>query len=346
MNAGCQPTVLNPPARDRVESGAGLPALEAFLTEAPIFLQPWWLEACSPGGWGCAVARRGETIAAVMPYHRERDALGANLLTMPPLTQVLGPWLRKTEAKQTNQLADHKDLLTELIDALPPHKLFRQSFHYTIGNWLPFYWRQFKQTTRYTYVLEDLTDLEAVWKNMNSNIRSDIRKAQKQLRVVDHLGLERFLDVNELTFRRQSRGLPYSRALVRRLDAACAAREARKIFFAVDNQDRVHGAVYLVWTKSWAYYLMSGADPALRNSGATSLLVWEAIRFAATVSRAFDFEGSMLEPIERFNRGFGGCQKPYFAISREQRGSTWLGMVKACAVLKGIARRASLRRNP
>jgi lipid II:glycine glycyltransferase (peptidoglycan interpeptide bridge formation enzyme) len=211
---------------------------------------------------------------------------------------------------------------------------------------LPFYWRHFSQTTRYTYVLEDLTDLETVWRNMNSDIRCDIRKAQKVVRVVDDPGLERFLDINELTFRRQGLRLPYSRVLVRRLDAACAARAARRIFFALDKENRVHAAVYLVWTRSWAYYLMSGGDPSLRHSGANSLLVWEAIRFAATVSRGFDFEGSMIEPVERVFRRFGGSQKPYFTVSRERRGAVRLSLIRICGLLSGIARRTALRRTP
>lgn|GEM_PF-4541022 len=55
---------------------------------------------------------------------------------------------------------------------------------------------------------------------------------------------------------------------------------------------------------------------ALRTSGASSLLLWEAIRFALQVAERFDFEGSMFEPIERFFRGFGAVQKPYFQISK------------------------------
>jgi Acetyltransferase (GNAT) domain len=324
------------------QAGLDFRVLDAFLSEAPIFLQPWWLEASCPGSWGYAIARRGETVAAVLPYVLRKDALGGTVLGMASLTQVLGPWLRKSEAKYANQLAEQKDLMTELIDGLPPYILFRQNFHYTISNWLPFYWRGFKQTTRYTYVLEDLTNLDAVWKNMNSNVRSDIRKAQKQVRVVDNLGLDCFLRVNELTFQRQGMGLPYSGEYVARLDAACAAHGARKLFFAVDAQGRVHAAAYIVWTKRYAYYLMSGGDPALRNSGATSLLVWEAIRFAATVSQAFDFEGSMVEPVERFNRAFCASQKPYFTITHDRRGAIRLGFLGVRAAVARLARHVGL----
>ena len=64
---------------------------------------------------------------------------------------------------------------------------------------------------------------------------------------------------------------------------------------------------------------MGGADPELRNSGATSLLMWEAIQFAATVTKKFDFEGSMIESVERFVRAFGARQIPYFQITRMSR---------------------------
>lgn len=59
---------------------------------------------------------------------------------------------------------------------------------------------------------------------------------------------------------------------------------------------------------------MGGGDPDLRNSGATSLCIWEAILFASTIVKKFDFEGSMIESIEKFFRAFGASQTPYFEI--------------------------------
>ena len=77
------------------------------------------------------------------------------------------------------------------------------------------------------------------------------------------------------------------------------------------------GAVaYVVWDGNAAYYLLGGADPALRTSGASSLLLWEALRRARDVTDVFDFEGSMLAPVERFFRGFGAVQTPYLRVSR------------------------------
>jgi hypothetical protein len=282
-----------------------------------IFQNGWWLDCVAPGRWSEVTVTRGDTVVARLPYVTDRQ-YGFSLLTMPPLTQTLGPWLRSSEAKYAKQLAEQKELLTDLIRKLPRYDLFCQNFHYAMTNWLPFYWEGFSQTTKYTYVLDDLSDEQKIWNNFQENIRREIRKAQNRyhLQIRTDLGLERFLDINALSFKRQGSALPYSRTLVRRIDEACEKRDARRMLFAVDGEDKVHSAIYMIWDEHSAYYLMGGADPAVRQSGAMALLMWEAIRFASTVTRRFDFEGSMIEPVERFFRGFGARQMPYFQIRK------------------------------
>jgi Acetyltransferase (GNAT) domain len=100
-----------------------------------------------------------------------------------------------------------------------------------------------------------------------------------------------------MTYERQGMSMPYSAEQIRRLDAACSARGVRRILLAEGVDGTPHAAVYLVWDAESAYSLMSGNDPHLRSSGAISLLRWEAIKFASQVTRRFDFEGSMLQPV-------------------------------------------------
>ena len=61
---------------------------------------------------------------------------------------------------------------------------------------------------------------------------------------------------------------------------------------------------------------MGGGNPILRNSGAMSLVLWEAIKEASLHNDRFDFEGSMEKSIEYFFRSFGTTQVPYFNISK------------------------------
>jgi hypothetical protein len=281
-----------------------------------IFQQPWWLDTVAPNNWKAAEVIIGDEIRARLPYVFTRGLLGLRIITMPQLTPRLGPWLAPSKAKYAKQLAQQKDLVNALIDQLPPHDYFWQNFHYSITNWLPFYWRGFDAKLLYSYVIDNLEDIDRVWAGFLDNIRTDIRKAQKKIVVRGDLGIEHFLKINSLTFKRQGKKIPYSFDLVMKIDTACQARNVRRMLFAEDAQGQIHAALYLVWDENSAFYLMGGSDPALRNSGATSLVMWEAIKFAATVTKQFDFEGSMMEPVERFFRAFGAVQKPYFSVTK------------------------------
>jgi hypothetical protein len=304
-------------------------------TSYNFFQEPWWLDAVAAGEWDEVVVKRGGQVAARLPFVR-KEKLGRTWLLQPKLTPCLGPWLRSSTAKLANQLAEEKELMQELIDALPQFDLFRQSFAPEVTYWLPFYWRDFRQTTRYTYRLSDLTDLARVWAGVRDNVRREIRKARKIVAVRSDLDIDCFARVWALTFARQGGRLPVNIELLHRLDVACGKHNCRKMFFAEDPRGKVHATAFLVWNADCAYYLMGGGDPGLRNSGAGSLVMWEAITFASTISRQFDFEGSMIEPVERFFRAFGGRPVPYFFVSKLNRQMRFLtGLYHAGSALLG-----------
>ena len=283
-----------------------------------LFRQTWWLDATAgEGGWGEASVIDGDRTVAVLRYCVRRRH-GLTTLVMPPLTQTLGPWIEPLPGKATQVLAREKGLVDRLLDQLPPHAYFAQNLSPEVTNWLPWYWRGYSQTTRYTYVLDLRAGPEALWVGFLPKVRSDVRKSSGRfgIEVRTDLGIDAFIALQRLTFARQGLKVPLSDTLIRRVDAACDARSCRRAFFAIDHSGKVHAAAYLVWDALRAYYLMGGGDPELRNSGATSLVLWEAIRFAASVAPVFDFEGSMMEPVERFIRGFGARQVPYHRVWR------------------------------
>ncbi|GLH64118.1 GNAT family N-acetyltransferase [Parageobacillus sp. G301] len=282
----------------------------------PIFSKDWWLDAVAGDNWDVAIVEKNGEVIAALPFVKKRKAI-FDIISMPKLTQNLGIWVKYPEnQKYTNRLSFEKEVYTELIDQLPKFDYFKQNFHYNVTNWLPFYWKGFEQTTRYTYVIEDLTNVDKIFASFRENIRREIRKATKKVEVISNDDIELFYDVNKLTFERQNLTIPYSLSFLINLDQTLHPRNARKIFFAKDKQDRIHSAIYIVWDENSAYYLMGGGDPNLRNSGATSLLMWTAINYVSDKTQKFDFEGSMIEPIERFFRAFGAVQKPYFQITK------------------------------
>lgn len=276
----------------------------------PIFVQPWYLDAvCAGGAWDAAVLEAGGEVLAVLPYFLKQK-LGFRYVTMPHFTKHMGVFFA-----EDFPLSRQHQLLEALIAQLPKLHAFHQSFHPDFTNWLPFYWSGFRQTTRYTYRL-NVSDLDEVSRNINRNMRRNIKKAQENLTVTTGGTPEAFYAINRLSFERQNLQPPYTFEQFQRHDAALAAHNARQFFFAQDESGRVHAAAYLIWDAQRSYYHLSGDDPDLRDSGAGILLVWEAIRYTNEVLKlqSFDFEGSMIPSVEAIRRQFGAVQVPYFDI--------------------------------
>lgn len=284
----------------------------------PLFARDWWLDAAvGPDGWNVALVKRDKSIVASMPYVlRRRYAL--RVVTQPALTPVLGPWLRQLEGKQTTRLGTENELMQALIDQLPSFDHFAQTWHFSLRNWQAFYWNGFQQTTYYTYVLRDLSDLEKLWAELDNKARRTIAKAEKEhrLRVRDDLPLEVLFELNRKTFARQGMSPPYTDEFVRRLDAACLEHQCRKLLVVVDPDGLPLSAYYYVWDGQSAYGLISGADPAYRHTGANSLCFWATIQHAASVTRQYNFCGSMIKSVELYLRAFGGEHVPYFRLSK------------------------------
>jgi hypothetical protein len=321
-------------------TAAAEPPTDSIPWANSLFEQPWWLESVAPGAWNAAVARRGDEIVGRLPYVRRRR-LGLTTIVQPAFTPVLGPWLAPMEGKYARRLDTEKKLMRQLIDGLPAFDVFLMCFSPTMTNWLPFRWADFTASVCYTYRIEDLSDLDRVQHEFQDHVRRGIRKAGERVEVDHDLPLAELLRLDALTFARRHVDPGRRAAVVCRLDAACAARGRRRILGAVDRSGATHAALYLAWDDRTLYALMSARDPQCHATGANTLLYWEAIRLASEVSRAFDFEGSMVEPIEHYFRGFGGRQTPYFCVTKANlRGKSALAARSAGRALAQRRRRA------
>lgn len=285
----------------------------------PIFSRDWWMDAvCGKNNWGVLVVEKGKEIVASMPYYRKKK-YGFTAITQPPLTQTNGIWINyPVDLKYPGRLSYEKEVMTNIIEQLMEMNVdyYCQNFHYSVTNWQPFYWNGFQQTTRYTYVIDNLADLDEVNSEFSQTVRKNIRRADREAIVYTTENIKVFYDMNKRVFERQGLNIPYSFELVKDLDRACKENCARKIFCAEDETGRLHSVLYLIWDEQSAYLLMTGTDREVRDKNYQTLLVWEAIKHAANVTQRFDFEGSMIEPIAEYFRKFGGNLKPYYSISR------------------------------
>ncbi|MDR1115399.1 MAG: GNAT family N-acetyltransferase [Tannerella sp.] len=280
-----------------------------------VFSRDWWLDIVCGENWDALTLKKKGRVHAAMPLYIP----WGRIILMPHYTQTMGIWFAAgaDDTKYASALEHRQTICRYFTGQLKKYRIFFQNFGYEFTDWLPFYWDGYTQTTRYTYVLNDLKDTGRMLANMSQQVRRNIKKAEEQaVTVRRNIPADDFLRIQSLTFQRQKKRNIQSVAVLRRLIDAARKRGQGDVFGGYDREGRLHAAAFVVWQKSSAYYIAGGGDPALRSSGAHSLVLWEAIKYVSQYTDTFDFEGSMIPGVERFFREFGAVQKPYFTISR------------------------------
>jgi len=284
----------------------------------PLFSQYWWLDAvCGKSNWDVVIVEKGGLVVGSMPYFIKKR-LFFSLFILPPFTQILGPWIRYSSERVTVKLGNEMEIIQALLERLPNYDFFSQGLQYIYSNTLPFSWNGFTARAGYTYVLDQISDHDKLWNNLTGRARSEIRKATNRFEITikDDCSIDDFISLYKMTFERQKKNVPHCEDVMRRIESACSEKSCRKILIAKDPNGNLHAGAYIVWDENVTYYLMGGGNPILRNSGAMSLVLWEAIKEASLHNDRFDFEGSMEKSIEYFFRSFGTTQVPYFNISK------------------------------
>ena len=274
-----------------------------------LFEQPWWLDIVAPGQWDELLIEEKGRVIARMPYVKN-----GKRIVMPPFTQTLGIWfapeVRKSYAKQ-------KKVINEVLDALGGYKSVSLQLPPQNDYVLPYKWRGYNVMPRFTYRIEDLSDLDAVFGNFSTTKKQNIRTAQKKVHVSETVNVANLWKMLNATFSRQKMKPSLPERVLERIVTSCEASNHGKYFEAVDDDRNIHSCVFCVYDEETCYYLIAGSDNRYNaKSFANSLLLWESIKFAATHSRVFDFEGSNIERIEHFFQQFGGRCTPYYVISR------------------------------
>lgn len=303
----------------KLEEGMSKQQYKEFcrLHPVPIFLRPEWIESVAePDQWGVCVIGEGRDLKGFFLYFIKRK-YGFRRMILPPLTPYLGPWIIYPEGQKRAQRYQHeKQVMEALIAQLPPYDELILQFHPAIRNWLPFYWKGYKGTLRYTYRIEDCSDTQKVFEGMKGNIRSALRKAEKRFEVVESNSIDELHELKIKDFSAKRIPLDYDREYFGRVDRTLTAHNARKLLYAIDPDGKVHGGIYLAMDHQDCYFLIGAVDPNSKSDGTMPLLMWEGIREASRRGLAYDFEGSMIETIERFFRSFGGEQTPYIQIEQ------------------------------
>lgn len=284
----------------------------------PLFCQDWWMDAVCFDEWDVLLANEKGEIVGALPYHL-RKKLGFRCVLQPQLTQYNGIWIKhKPAATDNERLSFEKKIFNALIGQLESLKLsfYQQCFHLSITNWLPFYWRDYRQTTRYTYVINSIGNPEKVFSRFSHAKQKQIRKCENKLHLSLDMRPDEFYSHHKQSLKERGEEISYSYELFLRIYKVSQNNNAGQLFAIKDDKGEIHACLFVMWDNMSAYNLICSRDPKHASSGASSLIIWEAIKYLKGKTKAFDFEGSMIEGVENSFRQFGTIQKPYFEISK------------------------------
>jgi hypothetical protein len=80
-----------------------------------IFQNDWWLDAVAPKSWdSIKILNNNNNILACLPYVISKRK-GFTRISMPPLTQNLGPWIAHSSGKYSKQLSFQKEMMNAII---------------------------------------------------------------------------------------------------------------------------------------------------------------------------------------------------------------------------------------
>jgi hypothetical protein len=241
---------------------------------------------------------------------------------MPGLVKFSGPLIIYPPGQKYEQrLAYEKKIFNYFIKNLPFYKSFDMRFYYNVDNWLPFYWKGFTQSTCYSYEIALNRTQADIENDFNSPLRNKIKKTKALVKngtlkiVTPHI--KDFIRVCSMSYKRQGLIMPFTEDfLIRRSEVMESQKQSLLMGALLDN--RLVSVLWLIWDNKRAWLNMAGDDPEYRKCAAAQLLSYEALFYAKNVLKTqyFDFEGSMIESVERTRRAFGAKQKQYFRIKK------------------------------
>jgi len=260
----------------------------------------WWNEVVVEN-WEVAVLNNGEETYAILPYYIRKKGPW-NIISNPHFTPYSGPFIVYPEGqKTTTRIAFEHRAYRELIDQLPSFSEYSQNFHLQFTNALSFQWKGFTETNRYTYLLSLEQEEKALWSGLRENNRKQIKKAEKTLKISETNDAALLQDILQQSIENKIEASYFERMI-----AFVETNSCGKVWKATEG-NHIHAVLLCISDHTSAYYLLGGSAQEFKNSGAMSLLTWNAmLHFKQGTIQHFNFEGSSIEAVEKYFRGFGG----------------------------------------
>jgi len=277
----------------------------------PVFGQAWFLDIVCDNSWSVSLAFDKEgKVSGAWPY-MFRKRKGFSFLQMPDYTPYLGPYIYYP--KHINSEYKRNSFYFQTVQALEG-QLPRAS--YTClklspenDTWYPLYSKAYKQTSRYTYVIDHKIGLEKITSNLKPQLRNVVSKGDYASISEDYTP---FLELLKQTFSEKGITRFYHEDKIRRLIETAVSHEQGTLYTYKD----MDSGIFVLEDQEKCYLLFTTTNSKGKSEEGVAQLIWKAIKDAVGKGKDFDFEGSMLPGVEKFFRSFGGKQEAFHEVKK------------------------------
>ncbi len=265
----------------------------------------WYLDCMSPG-WDALVT---DDYSAVFPLPWTETIPGIKRVFQPRVCQQLGLFLKEGEVSEGQ--------LHGFMKKIPAHfrsvdlQLNECNPEPTLTGWKVF------QKTNMSLRLSD--DYKTIESRFSDNHKRNIKKSKgADIMALDQITPEEFTEHFLDTFKGKIRD--YSQMQKNGLIALMKIAIHKEAgFFRVlgSRSGNILSAAFLLKSHNRIYYVLPFSTKQGRETGAMYKLIDVIIWENSGKPVIFDFEGSSIEGIARFNLGFGAETQHYYQISKE-----------------------------
>ena len=243
---------------------------------------------------------------------------GFKILRGVPLTQHSGPIFKSRAEAGISKIEEQDRVLKALlkfinIEVKPAICLLPLDPEFKTA--LPFQWNGFKVSPCISYLINLNNSEENLWNHLSSKCRRNIRAAirdELDTKLTDEP--EIIIDLTAKTFQRQKANIDLN--LVTKI-VRDFANENNSFCYTTYRRGLPISMCFCIHDSQTAYYILGGYDNDNAHHGAGPAAFWSAILHAKRMGlKVFDFEGSMVPPIENYFRQFGGERSIYLTISK------------------------------
>jgi hypothetical protein len=275
-----------------------------------------YIDTLCSGNWQAVILENQDNYIAAFPFFVKKK-MGVAYFIHPPFCQYWGVMIRLDKAGNQKYYDESKKLVKLVLEAIPKNiKYMLSYFSPSLDYPLPLVWADWSLSPNYTYQVKLDRNQDAILASFASHTRREIKKADKNgIKIIKEKGADTAMTI----FRSEKPHLVNSKNdeyLVNLNKVVHTLGEDIAFSLnAVQGEETAASIVYFKYKKMLIYFFGT-VKATHKNSGAMSAIIWESIKMHHEECSILDFDGSMIEDIERYFRGFGAEPVMYLKAER------------------------------